>query len=95
MNRTIFWFMDWPRILAYITGTVDQELLLAMSIWLPRTPETGSSSSQAASRVVVEHARIVQKQNRYSLSAYLAGETRRGEAADFCERLGDLVGLGL
>jgi len=21
-------FMDWPRILAYITGTVDQELLL-------------------------------------------------------------------
>ncbi len=25
--------MDWARLLAYITGTVDQELLLRMNIW--------------------------------------------------------------
>jgi len=24
--------MDWPRLLSYITGTVDQELLLRMNI---------------------------------------------------------------
>jgi len=28
--------MEWARILAYITGTVDQELLCAMSTWLPK-----------------------------------------------------------
>jgi len=25
--------MDWARILAYITGTVDQELLLRNELW--------------------------------------------------------------
>jgi hypothetical protein len=29
--------MEWARILAFITGTVDQELLCGMSIWLLKT----------------------------------------------------------
>jgi hypothetical protein len=29
--------MDWARILAYVTGTVDQELLARNNIWPPKT----------------------------------------------------------
>jgi len=32
--------MDWARILAYVTGTVDQELLARNEYWLPRTPSS-------------------------------------------------------
>jgi hypothetical protein len=28
--------MEWGRLLAYITGTVDQELLLRNEYWLPK-----------------------------------------------------------
>ena len=29
--------MNWARILAFVTGTVDQELLLRNEFWLPKT----------------------------------------------------------
>jgi hypothetical protein len=37
-------FMDWVRILAYITGTVDQELLLRKSTLLLKTESSKLSS---------------------------------------------------
>jgi hypothetical protein len=36
-------FMDWARILAYVTGTVDQELLARNEYLAPRTASSRRS----------------------------------------------------
>ena len=40
--------MDWKRLLAYISGTVDQELLLLTNIWSLKTAYYGINSKTAS-----------------------------------------------
>ncbi len=39
--------MDWMRMLAYITGTVDQELLLRNEYFDPTTGRSSRTSSES------------------------------------------------